>query len=153
MGNARTQKKEKQNTGGKTMGSMNRVFLMGNVTRNLELRHTPSGIAVADMGLAVSESYRNKSGETVESTCFVDVVVWARQAETCAEYLAKGSAVMVEGSLQYDKWETDSGEKRSKLRVRANRVQFVGRPRKDAASAGSEDRAEKEAEIEQSIPF
>jgi len=153
MGDARTQKKEKQNTGGKTMGSMNRVFLMGNVTRDLELRHTPSGTAVADMGLAVSESYRNKSGETVESTCFVDVVVWARQAETCAEYLAKGSAVMVEGSLQYDKWETENGEKRSRIRVRANRVQFVGRPRKDTASGEAEDRVEKEAEIEQSIPF
>ena len=112
------------------MASYNRVLLMGNLTRNPEVRYTPSGTAVADLGLAVNESFKNKAGETVEQTCFVDVVVWGRQAETSAEYLHKGSPVFVEGRLQLDQWESQQGEKRSKLRVRADRVQFLGSPAK-----------------------
>ncbi len=108
------------------MASYNRVLLMGNLTRNPEIRYTPSGTAVADLGLAVNETFKNKAGETVEQACFVDVVVWGRQAETSAEFLQKGSSVFVEGRLQLDKWETQEGEKRSKLRVRADRVQFLG---------------------------
>ena len=107
------------------MASFNRVMLMGNLTRNPELKYTPSGSAVADLGLAVNESFKNKAGETVEQTCFVDVVVWGRQAETATEYLQKGSPVFVEGRLQFDQWESQQGEKRSKLRVRAERVQFL----------------------------
>ena len=107
------------------MASMNRVFLVGNLTRDPEVRYTPSGTAVADLGVAVSDNYRNKAGEMVESVCFVDVEVWARQAETCAEYLSKGSPVLVEGRLKLDQWENQQGEKRSKLRVRADRVQFL----------------------------
>ena len=107
------------------MASFNRVMLMGNLTRNPELKYTPSGSAVADLGLAVNESFKNKAGETVEQTCFVDVVVWGRQAETATEYLQKGSPVFVEGRLQFDQWESRQGEKRSKLRVRAERVQFL----------------------------
>ena len=113
------------------MSSMNRVFLMGNLTRDPELRHTPSGAAVADLGVAVNENYRNKAGQDVKATCFVDVVVWNRQAETCAQYLGKGSAVMVEGKLQQDHWETPEGQKRYKTRVRANRVQFLSYGRKN----------------------
>ena len=112
------------------MGAMNRVFLMGNLTRDPELRKTTGGTAVSDLGLAVSEKYRNTAGEVVEKTCFLDIVVWGRQAETCREFLVKGSAVMVEGRLQLDQWQTDAGEKRSRIRVRADRVQFLGRPRK-----------------------
>ncbi len=112
------------------MASYNRVLLMGNLTRNPEIRYTPSGTAVADLGLAVNENFKNKAGETVEQTCFVDVVVWGRQAETSAEYLHKGSPVFVEGRLQLDQWESQQGEKRSKLRVRADRVQFLGSPGK-----------------------
>ena len=93
------------------MGSMNRVFLMGNLTRDPEVRHTPAGMAVSDLGLAVSDNYTSKAGEKVESVCFADVVVWGRQAETCGEYLSKGSPVMVEGRLQLDQWETEAGEK------------------------------------------
>jgi single-strand DNA-binding protein len=112
------------------MASYNRVLLMGNLTRNPEIRYTPSGTAVADLGLAINENFKNKAGETVEQTCFVDVVVWGRQAETSAEYLHKGSPVFVEGRLQLDQWESQQGEKRSKLRVRADRVQFLGAPGK-----------------------
>ncbi len=114
------------------MANYNRVLLMGNLTSNPDLRYTPSNTAVVDLGLAVNESFKNKAGEMVDRTCFVDVVVWGRQAETSAEYLQKGSQVFVEGSLQLDQWENKQGEKRSKLRVRADRVQFLGSPTKSA---------------------
>lgn len=108
------------------MGGYNRVVLMGNLTRDPEVRKIASGASVCDLGLAVSEIYKNGNGENVETTCFVDVVTWRRQAETCGQYLSKGSPVLVEGRLQLDRWETDNGEKRSKLRVRADRVKFLG---------------------------
>ncbi len=114
------------------MTSMNRVFLAGNLTRDPALRKTSSGTAVADLGLAVNEAYNNKEGQTVESTCFADVVAWGRLAETCHQHLAKGSTVLVEGRLETDSWEGGNGEKRSRLRVRADRVQFLGRPRNGA---------------------
>jgi len=117
------------------MASYNRVLLMGHLTRNPELRYTPSGTAVSDLGLAVNESFKNKAGEIVEQTCFVDVVVWGRQAETTSEYLHKGSPVFIEGRLQLDQWENKDGEKRSKLRVRADRVQFLAT--KDSSPAPS----------------
>lgn len=115
------------------MASLNKVFLMGNLTRDPELSWTPGtnapSVAVARFGLAVSERYKNRAGEQAETVCFVDVVVWRRQAETCAEYLKKGSPVLVEGRLQFDQWTSQQGEKRSRLRVRADRVQFLGSPR------------------------
>ena len=114
------------------MASLNRVYLCGRLTRDPEVRHTPSNLAVADLGLAVSDSYKNKAGELVETVCFVDIVVWGRQAETCGQYLSKGSPVLVEGRLQLDQWQTQNGEKRSRLRVRADRVQFLGSGRRDA---------------------
>lgn len=117
------------------MSTLNRVFLMGNLTRDPEVRYTPTGTAVGDLGLAVNENYKNKDGETVESTVFVDVEVWARQAETCAEYLSKGAPVFVEGRLKLDQWTNQQGEKRSKLRVRADRVQFLGGAKRGAEIA------------------
>lgn len=109
------------------MASMNRVFLMGNLTKAPALRYTPSGTAVADLSLAINSSYVNKAGEKKDEVCYVDIVAWGRQAETAAEYLTKGSPILVEGRLQLDSWETGEGDKRSKLRVRAARVQFLGR--------------------------
>ena len=105
--------------------SFNKVILMGNLTRDPQVRQIPSGTTVADLGIAVNESYRNKSGEQIESTCFADVVVWGRQAEACGEHLSKGSGIFLEGRLQFDQWEAKDGGKRSKLRVRADRVQFM----------------------------
>lgn len=142
------------------MSTLNRVFLMGNLTRDPEVRYTPSGTAVGDLGLAINENYKNKAGETVESTVFVDVEVWARQAETCAEYLYKGSPVFVEGRLKLDQWTNQQGEKRSKLRVRAERVQFLGAPKRGAETADAPQHsmppaAEFEAPVadEDDIPF
>ncbi|MBN1673258.1 MAG: single-stranded DNA-binding protein [Kiritimatiellae bacterium] len=117
------------------MANLNHVVLAGNLTRDPEVRQLPSGTSVADMGLAVTERFKKQSGEMGESVCFVDVVAWGRQAETCGQYLSKGSPILVEGRLQFDQWESKQGEKRSKLRVRADRVQFLGSPRRDGASA------------------
>lgn len=118
------------------MAAYNHVVLMGNLTSDIELRRLPSGIAVADLRLAVSEKFKNKSGEMVDKPVFVDVVVWDRQAENCAQYLGKGSQVLVGGRLQMDEWTTKEGEKRTKLRVRADQVQFLGAPRR-AGAAGA----------------
>jgi single-strand DNA-binding protein len=107
------------------MASFNKVLIMGRLTRDPELRYTPSNTPVADFGFAMSEVFKNKAGETVEQTCFVDVVVWGRQAETTNEFLKKGSPAFIEGRLQFEQWETQQGEKRNKLKVRADRVQFL----------------------------
>ncbi len=109
------------------MTGFNRVVLIGNLTRDPELRQIPSGTSVAELGLATNERYRNREGELAESTCFVDVVAWGRQAETCSQYLVKGAPVLVEGRLQFDQWQTAEGQKRNKLRVRADRIRFMGR--------------------------
>lgn len=122
------------------MASYNHVVLMGNLTRDPQVRTLGSGTAVVDLGLAANEKYRNREGQQVERTCFVDVVAWGRQAETCRDYLTKGSSVLVEGRLQFDQWEKD-GEKRSRLRVRAERVHFIGRTRGSGAGRGGEHAA------------
>jgi len=107
------------------MANLNYVVLAGNLTRDPQVRNTPGGTAVADLGLAINEKFKNKTGELQESTTYVDVVAWGRQAEVCQQYLHKGSPVLIEGRLQLDQWESKEGEKRSKLRVRADRVQFL----------------------------
>ena len=111
------------------MGSMNRVFLMGRLTRDPELKETAGGTAVSRLGLATNSAYKRPDGELVETVCFTDIEVWGRQAENCSQYLHKGSPILVEGKLKLDRWETPDGQARSKLRVTANRVQFLGRPR------------------------
>ena len=104
--------------------SMNRTFLVGNLTRDIELRRTPQGTAVCDIGMAVND--RRKSGdEWVDETTFVDVTLWGRNAEVANEYTQKGSSVMVEGRLKFESWEND-GQKRSKLKVVADRLQLLG---------------------------
>lgn len=114
------------------MASFNKVMLIGNLTKDPDLRTIPSGINVADLRLAINESYTDKSGQKVEKACFVDVVVWDKQADLCKTYLSKGSPVLVEGKLQMEEWTTKEGEKRSKLRVRAERCQFLGSKRPGA---------------------
>jgi single-strand DNA-binding protein len=107
------------------MASYNRVVLMGNLTRDVELKYIQSGKAVTDVGLAVNDRRKTQSGEWVEETTFVDVTLWGRTAEVAGEYLSKGSSVLIEGRLKLDTWETD-GQKRSKLRVVADRMQMIG---------------------------
>jgi len=107
------------------MASYNRVILLGNLTRDPELRFTPNNTAVSDIGLAVNDRRKNANGEWVEETTFVDVTLWGRTAEVANEYLSKGSSVLIEGRLKLDTWEKD-GKKQSKLRVVAERMQMLG---------------------------
>jgi single-strand DNA-binding protein len=111
------------------MASLNKVFLIGNLTKPPELRYTPSGTAVADLRLAVNRNYTTQGGEKREETCFLTVVVWGKQAESCGEYLDKGSPILVEGRLQTREWEAKDGGKRTVIEVVAERVQFMGRGR------------------------
>jgi single-strand DNA-binding protein len=121
------------------MASLNRVLLIGNLTRDPEVRHTPKGTAVGDLGLAINMRSRTADGQVREEVCYVDVVVWGRLAENCKEFLTKGAPIFVEGRLQLDQWESQQGEKRSRLRVRAENVQFLGRATK--GSEGSPSRS------------
>ena len=130
------------------MASLNKVFLIGNLTKPPELRYTPSGTAVADIRLAVNRNYTTQGGEKREETCFLTIVVWGKQAESCGEYLDKGSPILVEGRLQTREWEAKDGGKRTVIEVVAERVQFMGRGRATAPAtvpASAEPFAEQEA--------
>ena len=123
------------------MASLNKVFLLGNLTRDPDLRALPSGSAVCEFGIAVNRRYMSSNGQEVEEPCFVDIVVWGRSAESCKQYLEKGSQVMIEGRLQLDQWEDrNGGGKRSRLRVIAEQVQFLSRrPGGDGQQGGYGD--------------
>ncbi len=146
------------------MASLNKVLLIGNLTRDPELRYIQSGTAVLDLGLAVNRRVKKSDGTWGEEAAFIDVTVWGKQAENCAEYLSKGRPVFVEGRLQFDQWEDKkTGDKRSKLKVTAESVQFLGgrggggggggkgsRP----ASSAKPDQAPEEPELsDDDIPF
>lgn len=108
------------------MANLNKVTLMGRLTRDVELRYTPKGTAVADLGIAINR-YSGTGDERKEETVFVDVTLWGRQAEVAGEYLSKGRQVFIEGRLQLDSWQDkDSGQKRSKLKVVGESMQFIG---------------------------
>jgi single-strand DNA-binding protein len=109
------------------MASYNKVMLLGNCTRDPEVKYTPKGTAVTDLGLAVNRNYTTDSGEKREETTFVDVTLWGRQAEVAGQYLKKGRPVFIEGRLQLDTWDDkQSGQKRSKLRVVGENFQLLG---------------------------
>jgi single-strand DNA-binding protein len=109
------------------MASFNKVILLGNLTRDPEVRYTPKGSAVCDLGIAVNRSYTLDSGEKREEVTFVDVVLWSRLAEIAGEYLKKGRPIFIEGRLQLDTWDDkQSGQKRSKLRVIGETMQLLG---------------------------
>lgn len=120
------------------MANLNKVYLMGRLTRDPELRYTPKGTAVADLGMAINR-YRGggDGGERTEETTFVDVTLWGRQAELANQYLAKGREVFIEGRLQLDSWEDKaSGQKRSKLKVVGEAMQFIGGPSSGGGQGG-----------------
>ncbi len=125
------------------MASFNKVILLGNLTRDPEVRYTPKGSAVCDLGIAVNRVYTTDTGEKREEVTYVDVVLWSRLAEIAGEYLKKGRPIFIEGRLQLDTWDDkQSGQKRSKLRVIGETMQLLGsRPGGTApAEAGDEDR-------------
>ena len=109
------------------MASFNKVMMMGNLTRDPELRYIPNGSAVTNFTVAMNRVYKLQTGEKKEEVSFVKVVVWGRMAEICGEYLTKGSPVFVEGRLQSRSWDGPNGEKRNALEVVALSVQFLGR--------------------------
>ncbi len=109
------------------MASLNKVMIIGNLTRDPEIRHTPKGTAVAEIGVAVNRRYTADNGEKREETTFVDVTLWGRTAELAGEYLKKGSSVYIEGRLQLESWDDkQTGQKRSKLKVVGEELQFLG---------------------------
>lgn len=116
------------------MPSFNEVLLMGNLTRDPELKFTGNGTALCKFGLAVNRKYK-AGDEWKEDVCFVDITVWGKQGENCAEYLSKGRQAFISGRLHLNQWETDDGQKRSKLEVVANNVQFLGDTRGQGAPA------------------
>jgi len=122
------------------MASLNKVLLIGNLTKDPELRYTPNGIAVVNLRIAVNRRFRDRaSGELKEETCFITVTAWDKQAEACNQYLKKGSPIFVEGTLQSRSWEANDGQKRSTIEVRAERVQFLGSSSKDSSAKAAED--------------
>ena len=118
------------------MASLNKVMLIGNLTRDPELRYTQNGSAVCEIGMAINRTYMSNN-EKKEDVCFVDVNIWGRQAEACSRYLKKGSPLFVEGRLSYDQWtDKESGKSRSRLRVVAERTQFLSGGRTEGDDMG-----------------
>ena len=142
------------------MASYNRVVLVGNLTRDVEVRYLQSGTAVTDIGLAVNDRRKNQAGDWVEEPTFVDVTLWGRTAEVAGEYLKKGSPILVEGRLKLDSWESE-GQKRTKLKVVGERMQMLGTPKtgsnstdQNAESAGAtDDAAVVVGLIDENVPF
>jgi len=134
------------------MANYNRTLLMGNLTRDPELRYIATGSAVTNLRLAVNRTYKNQSGELKEEVTYVNIVVWGKQAENCAEYLAKGSPIFVEGRLQSRQWETEDGQKRSVLEVVADRVQFLERKKMGTSSEDIESKASADSAAASSLP-
>jgi single-strand DNA-binding protein len=123
------------------MASFNKVILLGNLTRDPEVRYTPKGSAVCDLGIAVNRVYTTEGGERREEVTFVDVVLWARLAEIAGEYLRKGRPVFIEGRLQMDSWDDkQTGQKRTKLRVVGETMQLLGGRPGAASETAEEDR-------------
>jgi len=109
------------------MANVNKVMLLGNITRDLEVRYTPKGTAVCDLGMAVNRIRTGDTGERIEEVTYVDVTLWGRQAELAGQYLSKGRSVFIEGRLQLDQWDDKTtGQKRSRLRVVGENMQFIG---------------------------
>ena len=130
------------------MANLNKVMLIGNLTRDPELRYTPKGTAVADIGMAINRVRNDDQGQRQEETTFVDVTLWGRQAELAQQYLAKGRAVYIEGRLQMDTWEDkNTGQKRSKLKVVGENMQFIGSP-----SGGGGGNAPRQSQPPQQAP-
>jgi single-strand DNA-binding protein len=121
------------------MGNFNKVLLMGNLTRDIELKYTASNQAVANFGLAVNRRYKTGEGENREETTFVDLEAWGRTAEVMKQYLTKGRPVFIEGRLKLDQWEDQQGQKRSRMRVVVENFQFVDSRGGGGGGGGGED--------------
>jgi len=133
------------------MASVNKVILIGNCTRDPEVRYTPKGTAVADIGMAMNRYFSSDGGERREETTFVDVTLWGRQAEVAGEYLKKGRPVYIEGRLQMDSWDDkNTGQKRTKLKIVGEQMQLLG-SREGGGGSSSQQRSEN-SQSNQSAP-
>ena len=121
------------------MANLNRVFLMGNLTRDPELRYTQGGTAIAKFGMAVNRKWTSPEGERKEDVCFVDITAFGRQAEVICEYCHKGNPLFVEGRLQYSTWQSQEGQKRNKLEVVVEGFQFLGGRPEEESEEGASD--------------
>jgi single-strand DNA-binding protein len=130
------------------MANLNRVFLMGNLTRDPELRYVPSGKAVTTFTIAINRVFTSQTGEKKEIVSFIRIVVWGRRAEVCGEYLSKGSPVFVEGRLQSRSWEGQDGQKRSTIEVVADNVQFLRLPARQQGAVPSQTAEGPRGEVE-----
>lgn len=119
------------------MPNFNKVYLMGNLTRDPETKYLPSGSQVCELGMAVNRTWTDQSGERREQVCYVDLSAWGRQAETLARYMKKGQPLFVEGRLDYSTWDGPDGQKRSKLRVVIENFQFLGARQEGGGPPGS----------------
>jgi len=134
------------------MAYLNKVFLIGNLTRDPELRVTPKGTAICQFGLAVNRQFKDESGQTRDETSFIDIEAWGKQGELVSKYLTKGSPAMVEGRLKLDQWEDkQSGQKRSKLKVVLENVQFLSSGNRGGQGGGGEGGGEEG--IDQTTPI
>lgn len=135
------------------MASVNKVILIGNLTRDPEIKYTPKGTAIADIGLAVNRNYTTESGEKREEVTFIDVTLWGRTAEIVGEYCKKGRPLFVEGRLQLDTWDDkQTGQKRSKLKVVGDNIQLLGGREEGGGGGGGGGRANRASEGEYDGP-
>jgi single-strand DNA-binding protein len=137
------------------MTSFNKVILLGNLTRDPEVRYTPNGIAVASFAIAVNRKYK-QGDETKEEVSYIDIVVFGKQAESCGQYIGKGDSVLIDGRLQQRRWETEDGQKRNKLEVVAQSVNFMPKRSSAGQAAGGQTHPEPTPEThvdEGDIPF
>ena len=118
------------------LAELNRVFLIGRLTKDPEVRQTSNGTPVTNFSIAINRKYKSASGELKEDTTFVGIVAWQKLAELCQQFLAKGRAVLVEGKMQNRSWETEDGQKRSTLEIRADRIEFLDREPRAAGTSG-----------------
>ncbi|MDX2185424.1 MAG: single-stranded DNA-binding protein [Opitutaceae bacterium] len=135
------------------MASFNQVILVGNLTRDPELRVTPKGTNICQFGLAVNRQFKDDSGQTRDETTFVDIEAWGKQAELIAKYLTKGSPALVQGRLKLDQWEDkQSGQKRSKLKVVLENIQFLGAPRGGSGGNSGSEEGDQSPSYERNAP-
>lgn len=135
------------------MASLNKVLLMGNLTRDPELTYTPGGAAICKFGIAINRRF-SQNGQDKEETCFLDIVVWGKQAETASRYLQKGAGVFIEGRLTYEQWEEkDTQKKRSRITVTAERVQFLNGRRDDMGGGDAGGAGDYDSSYEQQLAY
>ena len=132
------------------MSKLNKVFLMGNLTKDPELRYTPSGTAITGFGIAINREWQGPDGEKKKEVCFVEINMFGRRAEAINEYFKKGNPIFIEGRLKFEQWETKDGQKRNALRVVAENFEFIGGQTK-GSGGGSQDNRDDVPEEE--IPF